>query len=129
MSPDKASRFRSAVMRLSYLAQDRMDLCEPAKCLSQRMAQPRELGWEPVRMVARYLVGRPQARIRCRPEAGGRELGIKVFTDSDDARNLVSRKGTTGLVAFLRPPAGRVSQRIRIPYELKRRRVRVLRVG
>ena len=44
---ERATRYRSASMRLSYLAQDRMDLVEVAKCLAQRMAEPREADFGP----------------------------------------------------------------------------------
>ena len=39
---DEATRYRSACMRLSYLAQDRLDLAETTKHLAQRMSEPRE---------------------------------------------------------------------------------------
>ena len=38
---DEATRYRSASMRLSYLAQDRVDLAETVKHLAQRMSEPR----------------------------------------------------------------------------------------
>ena len=40
---DEATRYRSACMRLSYLAQDRLDVAETAEHLAQRMSEPREL--------------------------------------------------------------------------------------
>ena len=45
-------------MRLSYLAQDRLDLAETAKRLAQRMREPRELDFVPLKRAARYLVGK-----------------------------------------------------------------------
>ena len=44
---DEATRYRSACMRLSYLAQDRLDLAETAKHLAQRMSEPREFDFVP----------------------------------------------------------------------------------
>ena len=35
-----ATRYRSCVVRLSYLALDRADLGEPVKCLARSMAKP-----------------------------------------------------------------------------------------
>ena len=39
---DEATRYKSSCVRLSYLAQDRLDLAETAKHLAQRMSVPRE---------------------------------------------------------------------------------------
>ena len=40
MSPENARRYRRAVARLNYMAQDRCDLAVASKLLSQSMAQP-----------------------------------------------------------------------------------------
>ena len=48
-------------MRLSYLAQDRLDLAETAKHLAQRMSEPREFDFVPLKRAARYLVGKAQS--------------------------------------------------------------------
>ena len=91
---DEATRYRSACMRLSYLAQDRLDLAETAKHLAQRMSEPREF---PLKRVARYLVGKPKAALRYRRQKLVEK--ITVFVDSDFAGDPVSRNSTTGLVA------------------------------
>ena len=54
---DEAARYRSACMRLSYLAQDRLDLAETVKHLAQRMSEIREFDFVPLKRAARYLVG------------------------------------------------------------------------
>ena len=41
LKKDEGTRYRSACMRLSYLAQDRLDLAETAKHLAQRKSGPR----------------------------------------------------------------------------------------
>ena len=48
-------------MTLSYLAQDRLDLAETAKHLAQRMSEPREFDFIPLKRAARYLVGKPKS--------------------------------------------------------------------
>ena len=53
-------------MRLSYLAQDRLDLAETAKHLAQRMSEPRKFDFVPLKRAARYLVGKPKAALRYR---------------------------------------------------------------
>ena len=58
---DEATRYRSACMRLSYLAQDRLDLAETAKHLVQRMSEPREFDFVPLKRAARYQVEKAQS--------------------------------------------------------------------
>ena len=93
---DEATRYRSACMRLSYTAQDRLDLAETAKHLAQRMSEPREFDFIPLKRAARYLVGKPKAALRFRRQKHVDE--ITVFVDSDFAGDPVSRKSTTELV-------------------------------
>ena len=65
---DDATRYRSACMRLSCLAQDRLDVTEAAKHLAQRMNELREFIFFPLKRAARYLVGKPRAALRFRSE-------------------------------------------------------------
>ena len=62
LKKDEATRYRSACMRLSYLAQDRLDLAETAKHLAQRMSEPRECDFVPLKRAARHLVGKSKQR-------------------------------------------------------------------
>ena len=93
---DEATRYRSACMRLSYLAQDRLDLSETAKHLAQRVSEPREFDCVPFKRAARYLVGKPKAALRYRRQKHVDKLTVFVASDFDDP---VSRKSTTGSVA------------------------------
>ena len=97
LKKDGATRYRSAYMRLSYLAQDRLDLAETAKHLVQRMSDPREFDFVPLKHAARHLVGKPDAAPRFRRQKHVDKM--TVFVDSDSAGDPVSRKSTTGLVA------------------------------
>ena len=94
---DEATRYRSASMRLSYLAQDRLHLAETAKHLAQRMVNPREFDFIPLKRAARCLVGKPKAALRFRRQKHADK--VTVFVDSDFAGDPVSRKRTKGLVA------------------------------
>ncbi|CAK0895671.1 unnamed protein product, partial [Prorocentrum cordatum] len=80
----ETTRYRSVCMRLSYLAQDRLDLVESAKTSAQRMAGPTEQtgSFDPVPMQA------PVSK-------------IEVYVDSDFAGDPITRKSTTGLVAMV----------------------------
>ena len=53
LQKDETTRYRSARMRHSYLAQDRLDLAEAAKHLAQRMSEPREVDFIPLKRAAR----------------------------------------------------------------------------
>ena len=94
---DGATRYRSACISLSYLAQDRLDLAETAKHLAQRASELREFDFVPLKHAARYLVEKPKAVLRYRRQKHVDK--ITVFVDSDFADDPVSRKSTTGLVA------------------------------
>ena len=62
LKKEEATRYRSACMRLSYLVQERLQLAETAKILAQRMSEPREFDFIPLKRAARYLVGNPKQR-------------------------------------------------------------------
>ena len=96
LKKDEATRYRSACMRLSYLARDMLDLAETAKHLAQRMSEPREFDFVPLKRAARYLVGKPKAVLRYRRQKHVHK--ITVFVASDFAGDPVSRKSTTGSV-------------------------------
>ena len=53
LQKDETTRYRSARVRLSYLAQDRLDLAAAAKHLAQRMSEPREVDFIPLKRAAR----------------------------------------------------------------------------
>ena len=77
-------------MRLSYLAQDRLDLAQTAKHLAQRMSEPREFDFVTMKRAARYLVGKPKAALTFRRHKHVDK--ITVFMGSDFAGDPVSRK-------------------------------------
>ena len=93
---EDATRYRSACMRLSYLAYGRSDFAESANHLAQRVSELRDFDFVPLKRAARYLVGKPKAALRFRRQHSDK---ITVFVDSDFAGEPVSRKSTTGLVA------------------------------
>ena len=53
LQKDETTRYRSARMRHSYLAQGRLDLAAAAKHLAQRMSEPREVDFIPLKRAAR----------------------------------------------------------------------------
>ena len=83
-------------MRLSYLAQDRVDLSESVKCLARFMATPTAKAMNDLKRVARYVKGKPR-RALTYPRQSVHDAQVIVHTDSDWAGDKGSRKSTTGM--------------------------------
>ena len=98
---DKAGQtaYRSVAMRISYLSHDRGDLAELAKYLAQKMSSPTEYDFTVLKRAARYLLGRPKARLRYREQPFPDH--IMMYSDADWAGCPITRKSTTGMVCFL----------------------------
>lgn len=94
-----ASKYRSAVMRASFLSQERADLSETVKRLAQGMATPRLGHWEMLKRLGRYLVHKPDVSLIY--EQQPMPDHIRVSVDSDFARCKVGRKSTSGMVQHL----------------------------
>ncbi|CAK0838302.1 unnamed protein product [Prorocentrum cordatum] len=75
---EEATRYRSLVMRASYLSEDRPDIKYAVKEAAKYMHEPCEHGMELVKRIARYLLG-----------------VLKGFSDSDFAGCLETRKSTS----------------------------------
>lgn len=98
MNKMDATRYRRAAARVTYMAQDRPDLCFAARALAGRMASPRvgdELG---IKRVLRYLQKAPVALITY--EAQEVDDVLRGFSDSDWAGDPHSRRSTSGGVVF-----------------------------
>ncbi|CAK0865658.1 unnamed protein product, partial [Prorocentrum cordatum] len=90
---EEATRYRSLVMRASYLSEDRPDIKYAVKEAAKCMHEPCEHGMELVKRIARHLLGRPRLvqRFRRRRWSGV----LKGFSDSDFAGCLETRKSTS----------------------------------
>ena len=66
---------------LSYLAQDVLDLAETAKHLEQRMNEPREFDFVPLKRAVQHLVEKPKRR--CDFEDKNIPTRTTVFVDND----------------------------------------------
>ncbi len=55
-----ATPFRSACMRLAYLAMDRPEIQYTAKEIARAMANPTEAAWTALKRCVRYLIGKPR---------------------------------------------------------------------
>ena len=59
LNPRDASRYRSGVMRASFLAQERADIAEAVKRMAQGMAKPKLAHCVLLKRLARYVIKDP----------------------------------------------------------------------
>ena len=95
---EAASEFRSAVMRAAYLSQDRPDIGHAVKNLARRLVQPTEASLTDLKRLIRYLIRYPDFAQVFKAQRTPERLVIQV--DNDHAGDTVTRKSTTGMIAF-----------------------------
>eukprot|EP00435_Cladocopium_sp_Y103_P068786 s76_g32.t1 len=91
------SQFRSMVMRLAYLAQDRPDLCHAVRALAGAMKSPKMNDWLRLKKVVRYLLKFPYMK-RVFYKQTLENAGVTAYSDSDWAGDLRTRRSTSGSV-------------------------------
>ena len=96
MSPSDATLYRRAAARINYVALGRPDLSFASRVASSCMSMPKEGDEQIIKRIIRYLKGKPRVAIRYQfqeePE------GLVVYTDSDWAGDITTRKSTSGVV-------------------------------
>ena len=98
LNPRDTTTYRSGTMRLSYLAQDRADVQEAAKCLAQHMKDPNESDMRDLKRAVRYLIKYPRAVLKYEEQDVPQE--VHGWVDSDYAGDVVCRKSTSGVVVM-----------------------------
>ena len=98
LSSREQSVYRGLAATLNYLAQDRFDIQFGAKELCREMANPTTESMSKMKRAARYLLGLPEVIIEFVEQYAQKD--IFVYTDSDWAGCLVTRKSTSGGVAM-----------------------------
>ncbi len=83
-------------MRANYLGQDRMDIQEAVKCVSQHMVAPTDFDMTELKRLARFVKKFPRAVLLFRRQRLAKFLD--AWSDSDNAGDAVTRRSTTGLV-------------------------------
>ena len=96
LSGDRRAAYRSACMRLAYLAADRPELQYTAKEAARVMQSPNENGWQLLKRAARFLCGFP--RLVCRYDRQARKPHLDVFTDTNHEGCTQTRKSTSCVV-------------------------------
>ena len=117
------TRYRSLIHRTVYLAQDRADLSECAKHLARRNKEPREIDWQDLKRLGRYLLGVPRVVQEFRPQPFPTTLTATL--DGDHAGCVETCKSSSGCVVSY---GGHVEARELYPEHhcLEQRRERVL---
>ena len=88
--------YRSLVMKLAYVAQDRVDIAEAVKCPTRHMKEPRSGHMQELKRLGRYLVKNRRCVLTYARQTSDATLQVDV--DSDWAEDLLGRKNTTGLI-------------------------------
>ena len=93
LPPEETKAFRSACMRGSYLAEDRIDIRYAVKEVSRMMAKPDNAALAAMKHIARYLVGKPRLVQRFPRQRAPKE--VVTSTDADFAGCLRTRQSTS----------------------------------
>ena len=109
LEPDRASRFRSAIGILLYLANDLPECAYGIRGLSQYMSKPTERSWTLLKHLALYLLEGQFFALQLKIQPDGlwyspeNENGfvLELFSDSDWAAHKASRKSVSaGTILF-----------------------------
>ena len=79
----------SLVMKLAYVAQDRIDIAEAVKCLTRHMKEPRSGHMQELKRLGRYLVKNTRCVLTCVRQTS--DATLQVHVDSDWAGDLLRR--------------------------------------
>ena len=100
-SAKERTEFRAVAARLNYMAMDMPDVQYACKEACRDMAAPTRQSWRKLKKLGRYLVGREAVlwRFPWKEEVGS----WRVFTDSDWAGDIKTRRSTSGGIMMLGP--------------------------
>ena len=84
------------VVKLAYVAQDRVDFAEAVKCLTRHMKVPRSGHMQELKRLGRYLVKNRRCVLTYARQSS--DATLQVHVDSDWAGDLLGRKSTTGVI-------------------------------
>ena len=92
----ESTLYRSLVMKLAYVAQDRVDIADAVKCLTRHIKEPRSGHMQELRRLGRYLVKNRRCVLTYARQTS--DAPLQVHVDSDWAGDLLGRKSTTGVI-------------------------------
>ena len=77
----ESALYRSLVMKLAYVAQDRVDIAEAVKCLTRHMKEPRSGHMQELKRLGRYLVKNRRCVLTYARQTS--DATLQVHVDSD----------------------------------------------
>ena len=92
----ESTLYRSLVMKLAYVAQDRVDIAEAVKCLTRHMKEPRSGHMQELKRLGRYLLKNKRCVLTYARQTS--DATLQVHVDSDWAGDVLGRKSTTGVI-------------------------------
>ena len=103
LSEEQASRFRSSVLTLLYLSNERTDIQSTVRLLCTKLKSPTALEMRQLKRLLRYVKGTEDMstvfEMRDNNDRRGQTVKrLEVYTDSDWASDQVTRKSTSGAV-------------------------------
>ena len=96
LTSTESTLHRSLVMKLAYVAQDRIDIAEAVMCLTRHMKEPRSGHMQELKRLGRYLVKNRRCVLTYARQTS--DATLQVHVDSDWASDLLGRKSTTGVI-------------------------------
>ena len=86
----ESTLYRSSVMKLAYVAQDRIDIAEAVTCLTRHMKEPRSAIMQELKRLGRYLVMNRRCLLTYARQTS--EATLQLHMDSDWAGDLLGKK-------------------------------------
>ena len=87
---------RSLVMKLAYVAQDRVDIAEAVMCLTRHIKEARSGHMQELNRLGGYVVKNRRCALTYARQTS--EATLQVHVDSDWVGDLLGRKSTTGVI-------------------------------
>ena len=94
LNQEYTTQYKSTVARAKYLSTDRPDIQFAVKKLATGMSSPTNKNWQELKILGRYLKGKPRLTIKYDWQDPINVL--TSFSDSDWAGDRKSRKSTSG---------------------------------
>ena len=96
LQSEEATRYRSCLGKLMYLANDHPDVEYAVNCLARRASKPTHLDEQRLKRVVRYLRGHPTALWEFVATMSDPPPTLIVYTDADWGGDILTRRSTSG---------------------------------
>jgi hypothetical protein len=101
LNKEEAKEFRRIAATANYLASDRPDIQYATKEICRSMSRPKRKSWNKLKRLARYLLKHPRLIFKYFAKDELEDMHLEVYSDSDWAGCLKTRKSTSGGMASI----------------------------